>query len=649
MKQLSLASIILSVILFANGSGQAQTWTALTNPNPSGGTGTMLLLTDGTVIAQGPGTTNAWTKLTPDSSGNYIAGTWSSIASMGTKRLYFGSVVLPSGKVFVLGGEYSGASGAQNLTNTGEIYDPVANTWTPTPNFPQGNFGDDPLVLLNTGKVLGGYFNGPQTYLFDPTSLTWTQSGTKLLSDASDEETWLQLPNGNILTYNIFASPASGPGTAQQYNPTTGQWSSAGTVPVPLTGSAFGYELGPGARLPDGRYFLVGANNNTVLYTPSTNTWAAGPQLPANMGADDAPGAMLPNGHFIFAADTSAPNIFTAPTHLFDFNYTNNTLTDVTPTGGLNGLLSSAAYVQRMLVLPNGHMLFGSAYSSTVWDYAPSGSPQSSWQPVITNIASAGTNTYILTGTQLTGISEGASYGDDALMSTNYPIVKLTSTSGKVYYAKTTNWTPGVATGALSTSVQFVVPTGLANGNYQVQVVASGIASAARTLTIGPQSNPATVTATFTAASNTLVLKGDTNPNSLTVTFTPTTNSGTTGILKVQGANGTSIALQPVVPGPITSTAAYQSFNVTGPVTLTATFQNGNCSFAAVDVTAAAMSVTMGTGTDNVSLSLCKINGNLNVTANPGSAAKAASNNILFTSSTVSGTKSIHGFNGYYP
>src|SRR4051812_20649390 len=69
------------------------TWTPLTNLAPNGGAGTMLLLTDGTVIAQGPGVSKDFSQLTPDSSGSYINGTWSALAPMGLERLYYGSKI----------------------------------------------------------------------------------------------------------------------------------------------------------------------------------------------------------------------------------------------------------------------------------------------------------------------------------------------------------------------------------------------------------------------------------------------------------------------------------------------------------------------------------------------------------------------------
>ncbi len=602
--------VVLAFYFVANSHLCAQgVWTPLTNFNPYGGAGTMMLLTDGTVMVQGSFTTNVFSKLTPDSSGNYINGTWTTLAPMSTPRLYVGSAILPSGKLFVVGGEYSGTSGAQNFTNTGEIYDPITNKWSAITPFPKSQFGDDPVMLLNTGKILCGYIAGPQTYLYDPATNSWAQTGTKLSNDASDEETWLLLPNGNVLSYNVFASPATGAGSAQQYNPSTGLWTSTGTVPVPLSGSAFGFELGPGTRLPDGRYLQVGANNNTAIYTPSTNTWVAGPSLPAKMGADDAPGAMLPDGHFLFAADTSSPQIFTAPTRLYDFNYTTNTLTDVTPSGQLNGLLNAPAFIMRMLVLPNGHILLGSAFDSTVWDYAPSGSPLPAWQPTIASITNTGPNTYRLTGTQLTGISEGASYGDDAAMSTNYPIVKIKDATGKVFYARTSQWTPGVATGSTVTSVQFVTPT-LTNGVYQLSVVANGISSASQTLVIGPPPIKSNVIATYAAATKTLTLTGDTLANSLTVSLQA-------GVLSVVGANGTTI----------NNTTSF-STPFSGTLVVTANLNDGNDAISFIGIASSATNVTLGNGNDQAAFTLCNI-GILTIDGGTGA------DTVLTTSSTI--------------
>src|SRR5882762_7859550 len=109
------------------------TWTGLTSAFPgSGFPDTALLLTDGTVLMHDGCTVN-WFKLTPDNTGSYVNGTWSSVASMqsGYAPLYFASAVLADGRVIVEGGEYNCNPGCVgNWGTQGSIYDPKANTWT---------------------------------------------------------------------------------------------------------------------------------------------------------------------------------------------------------------------------------------------------------------------------------------------------------------------------------------------------------------------------------------------------------------------------------------------------------------------------------------------------------------------------------------
>src|SRR5205807_9530000 len=132
------------------------------------------------------------------------------LASMHTGRLYFGSNVLPDGRVFLIGGEYSDPNTSLNYTNTGEIYDPVANTWTTIANFPQTRFGENSTEVLPNGQVLAGYKFGAQTYIYDPAKNSWTATGSKLRTDKSDEESWVKLPDDSILSYDIFSSISSG-------------------------------------------------------------------------------------------------------------------------------------------------------------------------------------------------------------------------------------------------------------------------------------------------------------------------------------------------------------------------------------------------------------------------------------------------------
>ena len=90
----------LSVLCLA---AQAQTWTKLTN-TPPGYLGTAMVLTDGTIMVEGEsssgGGTTAWYRLTPSSTGSYVAGTWTTLAAMpsGDDPLYFASAVLADGR-----------------------------------------------------------------------------------------------------------------------------------------------------------------------------------------------------------------------------------------------------------------------------------------------------------------------------------------------------------------------------------------------------------------------------------------------------------------------------------------------------------------------------------------------------------------------
>ncbi len=144
------------------------------------------------------------------------------------------------------------------------------------------------------------------------------------------------------------------------------------------------------------------------------------------------------------------------------------------------------AYLLNMLVLPSGQVLMGNLSGAVqIYTESATSAPQNAWRPTITNITGSGT--YTLTGTQLNGLDEGSTYGDDDESASNYPIVQLTSTSsGSVYYARTLNWSStGVATGSTPEMVNFVT-TGIPPGSYSLAVIANGISSAAQSFTVTP-------------------------------------------------------------------------------------------------------------------------------------------------------------------
>ena len=138
-KKLSLA---LTLLLLAFSSlAQAQTLKTLAHQPPNGAL-LSFLLTDGSVMCQGNGSSDWW-KLKPDISGSYLNGTWSQLATLPSGYVPddFASAVLADGRVVITGGEYN--NGAFTLTNLGAIYNPITNTWASLPPPPGWDFIGD--------------------------------------------------------------------------------------------------------------------------------------------------------------------------------------------------------------------------------------------------------------------------------------------------------------------------------------------------------------------------------------------------------------------------------------------------------------------------------------------------------------------------
>ena len=150
------------------------------------------------------------------------------------------------------------------------------------------------------------------------------------------------------------------------------------------------------------------------------------------------------------------------PTTFFLYNPSTNKATITTgPTN--NG---SACFTGCFLLLPSGEVLF-SNQSSTVSILDSVGGAQASWAPTITNCPNSLIlgHTYQIFGTQFNGLSQACSYGDDAQMATNYPIVRLEDASNKVFYLRTANHsTMAVATGTATVSTFVSVPTDSPDG-----------------------------------------------------------------------------------------------------------------------------------------------------------------------------------------
>ncbi|HNF70948.1 MAG TPA: GEVED domain-containing protein, partial [Chitinophagaceae bacterium] len=505
----------------------SQTWTPVTLTAPHNNKGVMMLLSDGTVLCKtnsggGDGRGNIYDKLTPNASGSYTSGTWSSIAPMANTRLYYSSQILKDGRMYVCGGEY-GTGGS-----SGEVYNPTTNTWTNTPN-PGGFVSDANSEILEDGRVLQNIVGGGSVSnkIYNPATNTFVSGPTAV--GGANESAWLKLPDNTILYVTIGAT------TAQRYNPVTNTWIADANCPVALYDS-YGYEMGGAFMLPDGRGFFIGATGHTAYYTPSgttaNGTWTAGPDIPGPRGVPDGPACMMRDGKILLVASPlpTAADHFPTPTTFWIFDYLTNTYTNITaPDGAASWNIPT--YVCNMLQLPNGQVLFARFDNSQYYVFTPAGGALASGVPTISSISLIASNTYRITGTRFNGISQGANYGDDWQMSTNYPVIRLQNGSN-VYYCRSYNWnSTGVRRGSLPDTAFFVTPGGLPAATYSLYVTANGIPSA-----------PSTLVPNLVASVNINITSG-TNPScdGLPITFLATPNNGGASPTYQWKLNGNSI------------------------------------------------------------------------------------------------------------
>jgi hypothetical protein len=464
--------------------------------------------------------TSEWYKLTPNSAGSYLDGTWTKIASMpadyGPK--FFASAVLPDGRVIAEGGEYN-LGGDADWGTKGAIYDPMAGplgTWTPVaPPAGWSTIGDAQSTVIANGTFMIASCCDfpPRAALFNPGNLTWTTTGANK-ADRYDEESWSLLPDGSVLTVDAYTTPVNGVAcglATERYSPSTGKWSPAGNVPKQLSdcnnanaqgGNSPTFEIGPQVLMYDSKVIAFGGTTanvaHTALYDTATNKWLEGPDLPStcvlekndgtitpNMPCTmaDAPATLLPNGKVMLVA---SPGKFNKRTSFFLYDPATKSFGDAPGTSDANNITS---FYVNFLALPTGQILAVETYTSTMQIYTPDGTYLAAWQPVITAAPTCVTpgDSYVVSGKQLNGLSQAANYGDDQQAATNYPIVRIVNNAtGHISYARTSGHSTMTVAPNAPSSTNFRPAANTEAGPSKLYVVANGIPSAARDINVAP-------------------------------------------------------------------------------------------------------------------------------------------------------------------
>jgi hypothetical protein len=295
------------------------------------------------------------------------------------------------------------------------------------------------------------------------------------------------LLNGRVLTVDTQKL-----NSAEGYNPKTGSWSPTRKMPVNLTwdcGNAKEVpEIGPAVLMTNGEVFATGANGFTAIYNYKTDRWTEGPNFAPNSagqgpnGIADGPATLLVNGNVLTMASNIEPCDI-PPSDFYEFNGTEFITVPGPPNAG-----NEVSYDGRMVNLPNGSFLFTDG-SQDVEIYHPSGGPSSAWAPVIKSFPSTITlgKDFTVKGTQFNGLPQGASYGDDGQMATNFPLVRIKNkATGHYFYAVSFNFSSmGVATGSKVVSATAHLDRAETGPSY-LEVVANGISSVAVNVAVEP-------------------------------------------------------------------------------------------------------------------------------------------------------------------
>ncbi len=266
------------------------------------------------------------------------------VASMNVPRTGHTGTLLANGKVLVTGGIQAMPVTPTQLepihqaVNSTELYDPIANTWTPGPNLATPRAGHTSLVRPD-GKVLliGGISWDSviiigwapavrrSTDLYDPVANTMV-AGPQMATARSlvdpinmGNGRWLLAGGINAITILPW-NPGNPTATAEIYNAVTNTWTTVGSMAT-ARGNHKGWALANGQLLLTG-----GANgsmlaptplSSTEIFSPITNTFSPGQAL--HHARAGAAVFLTPQGQMHVFGGATTGNTITAATEWYFF------------------------------------------------------------------------------------------------------------------------------------------------------------------------------------------------------------------------------------------------------------------------------------------------------------------------------------------
>lgn len=225
--------------------------------------------------------------------------TWTLTGSMTTARTGHTATLLANGEVLVAGG------GNTTILPSAEVYNRTTGKWTATGSMTTART-DHTATLLANGEVLvtGGLSNGGSPIgtsctstaeLYNPSTGQWTTTGSMTITRGNHTATLL--PNGNVLVaggicIGGFTYPDK---SAELYDPYTGTWKATGSMNVARVNT-------PATLLANGQVLIAGGGTSAELYNPSTGTWKTTGSM--NVSRANLRATLLTNGDVLVFGGT---------------------------------------------------------------------------------------------------------------------------------------------------------------------------------------------------------------------------------------------------------------------------------------------------------------------------------------------------------
>jgi len=385
---------------------------------------------------------------------NPTTGAWASPFTLQASRVAHAQVLLPSGKVLIVGGQGS---------STAEIFDPATTTSTPTGSLPAVREGAS-ATLLPSGKVLvAGGSSLSTAELFDPATGMFSAVASPM-SAAHSHHGAVLLPSGRVLIIDRASS--------EYFDPATSTFSAGPGLSASRDGRS-------ATLLATGDVLVVGGNKlPQERYSAATASFGLSGSLDSNITSFGA--AALPFGRVLVAGGLMNVNRDSSPfAWIYDprgdggngvFEKTTN-LPDARRETTLTPLTTGGVLIAGGDGCANGCFAAASRESMV---FEPLG-PALADRPTITTVPTSITpgTAFTIAGTKFVGDRDVS-----ARSSGRVPVFSFVPASGQ-----------GIVRVAVDsftdTTASLRVPATAFRGNGFLQVSVAGVAGPGKLLTLG--------------------------------------------------------------------------------------------------------------------------------------------------------------------